>query len=85
MTSAERAGIAAGAIEDWARESWQVAHDSVYGVAFGDPCGPPPERAVLDQAKINALVPIVRLQVARGGLRLARLLDEAFSAPPAKF
>ena len=26
------------------------------------------------------LIPIVRRQVARGGLRLARLLDEAFAA-----
>jgi len=79
VPAAERAGLAAGGVEDWARESWQVAHDSVYAVALGDPCGPKPERAVLDQAKIAALIPTVRLQVARGGLRLAKLLDAALA------
>ncbi len=74
---AERAGMAAGTVEDWARESWQVAHDTVYASALGDPCGPKPVRAMLDDAKIAALIPPLRLQVARGGLRLARLLDEA--------
>lgn len=74
---AERAGMAAGTVEDWARESWQVAQDTVYASAFGDPCGAKPARAVLDEAKIEALIAPLRLQIARGGLRLARLLDEA--------
>jgi len=83
VPAAERTGIAAGKVEDWARESWQLAHDSVYGTAFDDPCGPPPARAAIDQDEIRALVPVVRLQIARGGIRLARLLDEAFApAPP---
>jgi hypothetical protein len=74
---ADRAGIAAGSVDDWARESWQVAHDSAYAVALGDPCGLVPARVVLDEEKIRALIPPLRLQVARGGIRLARLLDEA--------
>lgn len=77
MPPAERAAGATGSVEDWARESWQVARDSAYAGALGDPCGPVPARAVLDQAKIRALLPPLRLQVARGGIRLARLLDEA--------
>jgi hypothetical protein len=32
---------------------------------------------MLDEAKIQTLIPVLRLQVARGGLRLARMLDEA--------
>jgi S1/P1 Nuclease len=72
-----KSDMAAGTVADWSRESWQVAHDAAYGVALGDPCGPVAGRAMLDEAKIEALVPVVRLQIARGGMRLARLLDEA--------
>jgi hypoxanthine phosphoribosyltransferase len=32
---------------------------------------------VIEEATVRKLVPVVRLQIARGGLRLARLLDEA--------
>jgi S1/P1 Nuclease len=74
-----RAEMAVGSVEDWSRESWAVARDAAYGVALGDPCAKAPERAVLDETKIKALVPVVRLQIARGGVRLARLLDEALS------
>ena len=74
----ERAPIQAGTIEDWSRESWQVAHDWVYATTTGgDPCGPLPDRVKLDEATIEKLVPVARQQVLRGGLRLARLLDEA--------
>ncbi len=74
-----RAEMAAGSVEDWSRESWGVARDAVYAVALGDPCGPKPPRAVLDNAKIEALIPATRQQIVRGGVRLARLLDEALN------
>lgn len=74
---ADRGGVAGGSVEDWARESWQVARDSAYTAALGDPCGDVPARAVLDQEKIRSLIRPLRLQIARGGIRLARLLDEA--------
>ena len=74
--------MAAGTVTDWSRESWQVAKDAAYGVALGDPCGAVPARVELDNARISALVPIVRLQIARGGMRLARLLDEALRDAP---
>ena len=32
---------------------------------------------LMDEAKIQSLIPALRLQVAKGGVRLARLLDEA--------
>jgi hypothetical protein len=74
---ADRAAMAGGTVEDWSRESWQVAHDA-YAALIGEACGPKPDaRPTLDEAKVQALVPVLRLQVARGGLRLARLLDEA--------
>ncbi|MDB5706476.1 MAG: hypothetical protein JWN66_3592 [Sphingomonas bacterium] len=78
--AAERAAIAAGSVTDWSRESWQVAHDVTYASAMkGDPCAPTPPRVVLDEATIQSIVPAARLEVERGGLRLAKLLDEALS------
>ena len=75
---AERGAIAAGSVEDWSRESWVLAKAQVYGSVETDVCAPTPTTpVVLDQATIARLVPVVRLQVARGGIRLARLLDEA--------
>lgn len=73
---AERARIAAGTVTDWSRESWQVARDATYATATGgDPCGPTPTRARLDEATTEKLIPIARLEVERGGLRLAKMLD----------
>ncbi|MBY8822528.1 S1/P1 nuclease [Sphingomonas colocasiae] len=75
----ERAAMNGGTTEDWSRESWQVARDTVYASAYGgDPCtGPAQERSKLSNETIETLIQPLRLQVERGGLRLARLLDEA--------
>lgn len=76
VSAARRQAMAAGSVEDWSRESWAVSRDSAYGVALGDPC----VTGVvghLDDAQIAALVPVVRLQVLRGGLRLGRMLNRA--------
>ena len=76
--AAERARVAAGTVADWSRESWRVAHDVVYASALGgDPCAPNPARVALDEATIDRIVPAARLEVLRGGLRLAKLLDRA--------
>ena len=76
--AAEKRRIAAGTVTDWSRESWQVAHDVVYTSALGgDPCAPSPARVTLDEATIERIVPVARLEVERGGLRLAKLLDQA--------
>ncbi|WP_423601661.1 S1/P1 nuclease [Sphingomonas sp. MS122] len=79
----ERRAMGAGTVEDWSRENWEAAKQA-YAAAFGgDPCRADiPERGKLDDAAIEQLVPMLRLQVQRGGLRLARLLDEAFGPPP---
>lgn len=72
-----RAALSAGSVTDWSRESWQVSHDAAYGSVESDPCAPTPARLKLDEATIERLVPVARLEVERGGLRLAKLLDEA--------
>ena len=76
----ERSAIAQGSVEDWARESWEVSRRFAYGGVMVDPCAEvPSEPPVITQDQIRELIPVVRTQVTRGGLRLARLLDEAFA------
>ena len=80
LTTDEKAAMREGKVEDWARESWGAAREFAYGSLMDDPCGPiPAERPVLDEGDVARLTPILRRQVARGGVRLARLLDEALS------
>ncbi|MBM3929074.1 MAG: S1/P1 nuclease [Sphingomonadales bacterium] len=81
--AAERAAIQAGTVEDWSRDSWQVAKAAYATAMGGDGCGPVPARSKLNDATIAGLVEPAREQVIKGGLRLARLLDEAFAAQPA--
>ena len=77
-SAAERGTIGAGNVTDWSRESWRVAHDAAYASALGgDACAPVPARVHLDEATIERLVPVARLEVKRGGIRLAKLLDRA--------
>lgn len=78
IPAAERAALAAGSVEDWSRESWEEARNFAYASLVGDPCGPGTEtRPTLGEDKVRTLIPAVRRQVAAGGLRLARLLDDA--------
>jgi len=71
---------ATGTVTDWARESWEVSRELGYGSALPDPCGAAPaSRPTIDEETIQRLIPAVRRQIARGGLRLARLLNEALS------
>jgi len=79
LDEADKAAMRPGAVADWARESWEASREFAYGTIIADPCGPPPaERPVVTEEITRRLIPIVRRQAARGGLRLARLLDEAF-------
>ena len=79
VSATERAAIASGTVADWSRESWQVSHDATYATAFADPCGATGQRATIDETKITTLIPIVRHQVLRGGLRLGTMLDAALA------
>ncbi len=73
-----------GTVEDWSRESWEVARTDAYQTLTGDACGPKSEeRKTLNEEQVRALIPVVRRQVTAGGMRLARLLDDALG-PEAK-
>jgi len=77
---AERDAMRGGTSTDWSRESWEASREYAYGTLMADPCGPlPATRPVVDEKLTRQLIPIVRRQIARGGIRLARLLDEALS------
>jgi hypothetical protein len=76
----ERQRMRGGTVTDWAREGWEASRTYAYGTVLPDPCGPKPaERAVIDEATTQRLIPVIRTQIARGGLRLGRLLDEALA------
>ena len=78
LSEADRLSMRLGTVDDWARESWGVSRDFAYASVLGDPCGPTPAgRPVITEETTRRLIPIVRRQAARGGLRLARMLDEA--------
>ena len=84
VSPAERERIASGSVEDWSREMWSKARDLAYKTLLPDPCGAAPvERPVLDEAEVRALIPAVRENVTEGGIRLARLIDDALG-PEAK-
>lgn len=76
--AAERDRIASGTVEDWSREMWGKARDLAYKTLVGDPCGAGPvERPTLTEAQVRELIPEVRTDVLEGGIRLARLIDDA--------
>ena len=80
----ERERIAAGTVTDWSRESWEASRSKAYTSLLGDPCGAKSEvRPTLTEADVQALIPDVRREILAGGLRLARLLDDALG-PEAK-
>ena len=77
----DRDRIESGTVEDWSREMWEKSRSQSYQSLLGDPCAEPPaERPVLDEAEVRALIPLVRENVVHGGLRLARLLDDALGS-----
>ena len=76
----DREAMRAGSVEDWSREGWETAKTFAYGSVMEDPCGPAPAtRPVIREELTRKLVPVVRRQIARGGLRLARQLDDALA------
>jgi hypothetical protein len=83
LGAGDRDEMRAGDITAWSRQGWEVSREFAYGTLFADPCAPLAEgapRPVVTEEIARRLVPIVRRQVARGGIRLGRLLDEAFAA-----
>ena len=79
VSAADKARLAGGTVEDWSRDSWENARKFAYASVLGDPCRErgKDERPVLTEQKLQELIPAVRQQVLAGGLRLARMLDDA--------
>jgi hypothetical protein len=79
--NAERTTMSAGTTRDWSEENWAISRDIAYARAVdGDPCGPRPSMPVnIDEADVAASRGVLRQQVERGGLRLAKLLEDALS------
>ena len=76
LEAADKAAMRRGDVAAWSRESWEVGREFAYGTVLADPCAPPPaERPVITEDITRRLIPIVRRQAARGGIRLARILD----------
>ena len=73
----ERARVAAGTVTDWSRESWRVARTAYDAATGGQACAAYPARGAMDAATIERLVPVAQGEVKKGGLRLAKLLDQA--------
>lgn len=67
--------LAAGSIVDWALEAHRVAREQAYRDADGR--GIPARGARLGQAYYDARIAAADQQLARAGVRLARLLNEA--------
>jgi hypothetical protein len=63
----------------WANESFQITESAKtkYCVQQGGSCEQPAGRVRIDQAYIDANVPVVKEQLQKAGIRLASLLDEA--------
>ncbi|MCJ7421094.1 S1/P1 nuclease [Sphingomicrobium astaxanthinifaciens] len=67
-----------GDVVDWSRDMWEVSKTYAYPLLLdADPCDAEVERPVLSQTDIETLVPVMRQSAVKGGMRLARLLDEA--------
>ncbi|HEX4736611.1 MAG TPA: S1/P1 nuclease [Allosphingosinicella sp.] len=71
------AAMRQGKVEDWTRQTWALSREDVYNLMFPDPCkGKQTGPVAMDEAMTQKLIPIVRLQIVRGGVRLAKLLNE---------
>jgi hypothetical protein len=66
---------------EWANESFKITENArtKYCVMHGDRCDKPSGSVRIDQAYIDANVPIVKEQLQKAGVRLAHLLDKALA------
>ena len=81
FSPAEKAAVVQGNARLWSEENWAVSKNIAYPRAMdADACGAKPSAPVIiDEADVTASRAALRQQVERGGIRLARLLDEALS------
>ncbi len=83
-SDAERGELDGGDAAEWGRESWQIARDFVYPTAFDQAAcdNELPDATKLTQEDIEIAIPVAQKRVQQAGLRIARLLDEAFAPGP---
>lgn len=90
MAEAEREAITSGTVDDWAWESHELALRNIYyklhvpvePPVFPKTCADAPEAITnfhpeIDALYIDSMKPVVREQLVKAGLRLAKLLNEA--------
>jgi hypothetical protein len=90
LSESERKDFSSGSVEDWTWESHELARKMVYvklqiptePILFPKGCAEaPPEitgfKAQIDSLYVDDMKPIVRDQLAKAGLRLARVLNES--------
>lgn len=83
-TPAQIAAMQQGDVADWTRQTWQLSRDDVYDLMFPNPCaGKQTGPVAMDEAMTEKLIPIVRLQIVRGGVRLAKLLNQTLGGEAA--
>ncbi len=76
----QRRPLGAGDLDDWLAETHQVAVAYVYAKLAQPPaCGQPAPDQTISKAYLDGADPIVREQLARAAVRLARVLNEALS------
>ena len=76
---AEKDAMKQGDVVDWSREMWEISRDVAYpSLVDRDPCdGKLDDRPTLTEEDVQRLIPIARGAVVKGGMRLAKLLDDA--------
>jgi hypothetical protein len=90
LTAQQRRDMVSGTPNDWAWQAHEIALKDVYyklhipveGAVFPAKCGEAPGEITefhpqVDGLYIDSMKPIVRLQLERGGLRLAKVLNES--------
>jgi len=77
ITPAQITAWAAGSPKDWALEAFKIAKDDVYGQL---PAPGTDGRYDLPESYLDMAEPTAAIQLSRAGVRLAFLLNRAFSS-----
>lgn len=81
MTDKMRTKWSASDPRDWANESFAISEavKTGYCTMHGSPCDLPEGRVVISADYLATNEPIVKEQIQKAGVRLARLLDSIFA------
>jgi len=80
IAPAEKAAWEKGSLQDWVAESHALARDAVYPALRGaGSCAHPPQGIVaVGEAYYANSAPIIEAQIRKAGIRLAKVLNQAF-------